>query len=163
NSVTGTGGGIARVSGGAGNITITNSIVSGNSSFIAPDIFASQTTTTLANFSAIGSSDGFTMDAASANNLPFGANLLLGSLANNGINMSTVIGNNSAVRVLGPDGFNVPATYVSANDSTNGTPRTVTYSFTPPGGAWDALDIGNYILFMQTGQVKDLDGNAVPA
>src|SRR5205823_4079023 len=84
NSVTGTGGGIARVSGGAGNITITNSIVSGNSSFIAPDIFASQTTTTLANFSAIGSSDGFTMDAASANNLPFGANLLLGSLANNG-------------------------------------------------------------------------------
>src|SRR5258706_189284 len=46
--------------------------------------------------------------------------------ANNGINMSTVIGNNSAVRVLGPDGFNVPATYVSVNDSTNGTPRTIT-------------------------------------
>src|SRR5258706_4225721 len=83
--------------------------------------------------------------------------------ANNGINMATVIGNNSAVRVLGPDGFNVPATYVSANDSTNGTPRTVTYSFTPPGGAWDALYIGNYIIFMQTGQVKYLDGNAEPA
>ena len=36
------------------------------------------------NYSAIGSSAGFTMSASSGNNLPFGANLLLGPLADNG-------------------------------------------------------------------------------
>src|SRR6185295_19402456 len=37
-----------------------------------------------ANFSAIGSNVGFTLSGSSGNNLPFGTNLLLGPLANNG-------------------------------------------------------------------------------
>ena len=38
--------------------------------------------------------------------------------------MLFVIGNNNAIRVTGPGGFSAPATYVSINLSTNGTPRT---------------------------------------
>ena len=53
------------------------------------------------------------------------------------INVASVINNNIAVRVTGPGGFNQSATFVSINNSTNGTPRTATYSITAPGGTFD--------------------------
>ncbi|HVK08515.1 MAG TPA: choice-of-anchor Q domain-containing protein, partial [Gemmataceae bacterium] len=80
-----------------------------------------------------------------------------------GIDVSTLIDNSAAVRVGGPSGFDVPATYVSIDTATSGSPRTVTYSFTPPGGAWDPTDGGTYPVRVQAGAVKDVDGNAIPA
>ena len=64
-------------------MNIINSIVSGNTHPFAPDITTTDPTINV-NYSAIGSSAGFTMSASSGNNLPFGANLLLGPLADNG-------------------------------------------------------------------------------
>jgi hypothetical protein len=61
-------------------VSILSSIVSGNFANAAPDI--ANTATTTVNFSAIGSSDGFTLTGA--NNLPFGTNLKLAPLAFNG-------------------------------------------------------------------------------
>ena len=80
-----------------------------------------------------------------------------------GINVASVIGNNAAVRVTGPGGFDVPATFVSIDNPSNGSPRTATYSITPPGGSWDAVEGGNFSVNVQTGQVADQDGNFVPA
>ena len=41
---------------------------------------------------------------------------------------------------------------------------TVEYTFTPPGGTWNAPDNGTYVVVMQASQVFDTDGpNAVPA
>jgi predicted outer membrane repeat protein len=77
------GGGIFRGSILNNTLTLTNSIVSGNYSPVAPDIKTDSLTTTHANFSAIGSATGFTL-AAGGNNLPFGANLKLAPLASNG-------------------------------------------------------------------------------
>lgn len=75
------GGGIGRPSGNA-TITIQSSIVSGNSHPVAPDI--GSTGTVNVNFSAIGSAAGFTPSGTSGNNLPFGTDLKLGPLSNNG-------------------------------------------------------------------------------
>jgi hypothetical protein len=63
-------------------ITIISSIVSGNTNSLAPDIISGGTVNV--NFSAAGSATGFTPSATSGNNLPFGANLNLQPLANNG-------------------------------------------------------------------------------
>ena len=77
------GGGISRVSIYPATLNITNSIVSGNSNPLTPDILTTNTTTNV-RYSAIGSAAGFTLSPASSHNLRFGANLLLGALANNG-------------------------------------------------------------------------------
>jgi hypothetical protein len=81
---------------------------------------------------------------------------------NNGIDVSTLIDNNDAVHVSFPSGLDVPATYVSIDDPTNGTPRTVTYSFTPPGGSWNNVDDGDYSVRLRGNQVADIDGNFIP-
>lgn len=73
---------------------------------------------------------------------------------------------NNDIRVVGPAGFNVPATLVTAGAdraTTSGTARTATYRITPPGGAWDLTDAGTYRIQMQANQVRDINGNAVPA
>ncbi len=72
------GGGITRTFGN-GAITVVSSIVSGNTA-PSPDISSGGTVNV--NFSAIGSSTGFTLTGG--NNVPFGTNLMLGSLASNG-------------------------------------------------------------------------------
>lgn len=82
---------------------------------------------------------------------------------NKGIDVSSVIGNNNAIRVTGPNGFDVPATYVSISAGTNGTPRTATYTITAPGGAFDGFDNGTYSIVVQANQVKDIDNTFVPA
>ncbi|HTK76939.1 MAG TPA: choice-of-anchor Q domain-containing protein, partial [Gemmataceae bacterium] len=64
-------------------LTITSSIISGNVGTVGPDVNARIAQTT-ATRSAIGNSNGFTLTPASGNNLPYGDNLLLGPLADNG-------------------------------------------------------------------------------
>jgi hypothetical protein len=77
------------------------------------------------------------------------------------INVAT-LGSND-VRVTGPNGFDTLATFVGVDNNINGTPRKATYRITPPGGSWDAPDSGTYTLTLQTGQVLDTSGAAVPA
>ena len=61
--------------------TLRNTIVSGNINDNSPDINAFQVNV---NFSAVGSPDGWTPSASSGNNLPFGTDLQLGPLQDNG-------------------------------------------------------------------------------
>lgn len=67
---------------------------------------------------------------------------------------------NGNMRVTGPGGFDVPASFVSVDTNSDGTPRVATYSITPPGGSWDNADIGAYSVVLQSGQVLDTAGNA---
>ncbi|MCT7974589.1 Calx-beta domain-containing protein [Laspinema olomoucense] len=69
----------------------------------------------------------------------------------------------SDIQVTGPNGFNTLATLVSVNSSENGTPRTVTYEMTTPGGTWDSGDNGTYAIALLGNQVFDTSGNTVPA
>jgi hypothetical protein len=69
----------------------------------------------------------------------------------------------SDVRVSGPGGFSQLATLVAANPATDGSPRSVTYQITPPGGAWDSADGGTYTVALEANQVHDTAGNPVAA
>jgi hypothetical protein len=69
----------------------------------------------------------------------------------------------SDIRVTGPGGFDQPATLVSVTPAGSGTPRTVTYQISAPGGAWDNADNGTYTVVIQANQVKDTAGNPVAA
>jgi hypothetical protein len=66
---------------------------------------------------------------------------------------------NNDIRVTGPGGFNVAATFVSY--SGGGGSVNATYSIIPPGGSWDAADNGTYTVVMQANQVFDGLGNPV--
>ncbi|WP_445247359.1 FG-GAP-like repeat-containing protein, partial [Microcoleus sp. OTE_8_concoct_300] len=73
-----------------------------------------------------------------------------------GVDVSSL--DNSDV-VVNWSGGAIPATFVSVDTNSNGTPRTATYSFTPPGGSWDNADNGTYTVNLQASQVKDAVGN----
>jgi len=73
-----------------------------------------------------------------------------------GVDVSSL--DNSDV-VVNWSGGTIPATFVSVDINSNGTPRTATYSFTPPGGIWDNADNGTYTVNLQASQVKDAVGN----
>ncbi|HEV8293510.1 MAG TPA: choice-of-anchor Q domain-containing protein, partial [Tepidisphaeraceae bacterium] len=86
--------GTANGQGGGGLATsqflyVHNSVVSGNSNFNAPDILS--TLQTEVRFSAIGNSKGFTVGQTSGNNLPYGTNLKLGPIADNGGSTLTML------------------------------------------------------------------------
>jgi parallel beta-helix repeat protein len=67
------------------------------------------------------------------------------------------------VRVTGPNNFNQLASFVAVDTAGDGSPRTVTYRISAPGGTWDSADNGAYTLAIEPGQVTDTSGNAVPA
>jgi glucose/arabinose dehydrogenase len=69
--------------------------------------------------------------------------------------------NNQDIRVTGPNSFNQLATFVSVTPTGNGTPRTATYQFTPPGGSWNTADNGTYTIAMEPSQVSDTSNNFV--
>ena len=69
----------------------------------------------------------------------------------------------SNITVTGPNGFSAAATLVGVDVSSNGTPRTATYSTTPPGGAWASSADGQYVINVQPNQILDTAGNAVTA
>lgn len=76
---------------------------------------------------------------------------------NAGINVSSL---NTGDIVVSRSGFSQTATFVSVDVSSNGTPRTATYSITPPGGSWDSSDNGSYSIALQASQVTDTSANA---
>src|SRR5205823_4590493 len=63
------------------------------------------------------------------------------------INVSTLNGTN--VRVTGPNGFSATATFVAVDATTNGSPRTATYSIAPPGANWTVAADGAYTVAVQ--------------
>jgi hypothetical protein len=69
---------------------------------------------------------------------------------------------NGNVRVTGPGGFDVGATFYDVDDYLNGPSRAAQYYFVPPGGSWDSNDDGMYTVTLQPG-VADSVGNAVGA
>lgn len=73
------------------------------------------------------------------------------------VDVSTVDGND--VRVLGPNGYNRAAQFVSLNNATDGTPRVATYTIQPATNAvWSHTDNGVYTIVLQTNQVGDTEG-----
>jgi len=77
------------------------------------------------------------------------------------INVGTIDVND--ITITAPDGITkLPITAVAVDINTNGSPRVATYTFTVPGGSWNAPDNGVYTVAMVAGQVLDTDGpNAV--
>jgi hypothetical protein len=78
------GGGLFIINTFTGVTTLRNSIVSGNTNVNAPDILSPGASAVNVNFCAVGSALGWTPSGTSGNNLPFGTNLQLGPLQNNG-------------------------------------------------------------------------------
>ena len=73
-----------------------------------------------------------------------------------GVDAST-FGNDDLV-VVGPNNVTLPVTFVSATPAGNGTPRTATYTFVPPGGSWDPADTGTYTVKVGPGPVGNTLG-----
>jgi len=78
---------------------------------------------------------------------------------NYGIDISSLDDND--IRISAPGGFDVPATFVSVDNASHGSPRVATYRFSAPGGFFDASDNNTYTATIQAGQVLDINGNAV--
>src|SRR5262249_16713865 len=70
------------------------------------------------------------------------------------LDMTTIIGNDNAIRVIGPGGFNVPAHFISIDDPTPGLHRTATYQIAAPDGFFDPNDTGTYSVVVQVNQIK---------
>src|SRR5262249_31152885 len=67
------------------------------------------------------------------------------------------------ISVTGPNGFTATPTFVGVDNPTNGSPRTATYQFTPPGGAWANGNGGTYLINIHANQVAGMDRDFVPA
>ncbi|MBX7104674.1 MAG: right-handed parallel beta-helix repeat-containing protein [Gemmataceae bacterium] len=67
------------------------------------------------------------------------------------------------VVITGPGATSVPVTAFSVDVPGNGSPRTVTYTFSIPGGAWDPADNGNYVVSQLAGAVTDVSAIGVTA
>jgi PKD repeat protein len=70
--------------------------------------------------------------------------------------------NSSDILVSGPNGFSQIASLDGIADGENGE-KIATYSISPPGGAWDPADSGQYQIALRAGQVSDAGGNTAPA
>ncbi len=64
--------------------------------------------------------------------------------------------------ITGPNGYSANARFLYADGTFNGSPRTVTYSVSAPGGSWDAGDNGTYNVSVSKYAVYDTTGNDVP-
>jgi len=78
-----------------------------------------------------------------------------------GINLATL--GTGDVRVTGPGGFDVLATFTGSTPGPHPGETVAGYTFAPPGGSWDAGDNGNYVVALEAGQVQDTAGNLVAA
>jgi hypothetical protein len=78
------------------------------------------------------------------------------------VDVSTVDAND--LRVTGPNDYDQAARLVALDATTDGTPRTATYAADPPAGdVWSPNDNGTYTVWMQAGQVGDVEGAWVAA
>ncbi len=82
---------------------------------------------------------------------------------NVGINVSSI--SIADITILDPLANQQVITGAIASPNTNGTPRTVTYTFTPPGGTWNVADNGSYTVQINANEVFDTDPapQSVPA
>ncbi|MCU0748473.1 MAG: M12 family metallo-peptidase [Akkermansiaceae bacterium] len=81
---------------------------------------------------------------------------------NSAISVASIDSND--ILVTGPGSYSQLAQRVSININTNGSPRTATYSITPPGGTtWASNHNGTYTIAMRASQVVDTEGAFVPA
>lgn len=82
-------------------------------------------------------------------------------LINYGDNVALNVGSfdNNDIRITGPNGCNEVAKFISSSMNFNGSPRTVTYEITPPGGAWDYADAGQYFIKSEAWQIEDINKN----
>lgn len=76
---------------------------------------------------------------------------------NNAVNISTLDSND--IRVIGPNGFNQLASFVSVDSTSNGSPTIATYSINAPGDIWNATNNGSYTITLEANQVSDINGN----
>jgi len=67
---------------------------------------------------------------------------------------------NGDLVITGPDGATITPTFYDIDEHTDGTVRTATFWFIPPGGAWDYLDNGTYRIELTAGAVRDVLYNA---
>jgi Ca2+-binding RTX toxin-like protein len=78
-----------------------------------------------------------------------------------GIDVSSIDADDVNVR----DPSNTPLTVISGVETPttgmDGSPRTATYTVTPPGGSWDSEDIGTYAIELVGGQVLNIFGAPV--
>ncbi|MHB1036890.1 MAG: NBR1-Ig-like domain-containing protein [Pirellulales bacterium] len=77
------------------------------------------------------------------------------------LDVSTLDSND--IVVTGPNGYRQLATFLSVDNTNNGTPRTATYQVTAAGGTWDPADNGAYNLTVQSGEVGDSSGKYMAA
>jgi parallel beta-helix repeat protein len=103
------GGGIANSRGGAGVITVQNSIVAGNTNAASPNLMTTGLSTASLNFSAVDNLAGFTLADTSGNNVTGSfASFNLGPLQDNGGPTQTIIPGAGPLTDAGSNGL-VPA------------------------------------------------------
>jgi hypothetical protein len=65
------------------------------------------------------------------------------------------------IQVTGPNGFVQTAAFYGVDVNANGPIRDVTYFVSAPGGRWDFLENGTYVIHVDADQVFDVAGNPV--
>ncbi len=65
------------------------------------------------------------------------------------------------VHVVGPNGFDEAAILTGMNVAADAKSAVATYSITPPGGQWNSMDDGAYVVRVGAGQVRNNQGVAV--
>lgn len=82
---------------------------------------------------------------------------------NLGIDVSSLQSSSVSVVPPGGSGTSLPVSFVSIDDSSNGSPRIVTYRLSAPSGSWTASDNGSYTVHIGAGNVHDTTGNPIAA
>lgn len=78
---------------------------------------------------------------------------------NQGLDVSTLDGHDLVVTRISGLGGSYSAELASVTPVSNGSPRSVVYRMTAPGGTWDVYDSGWYQISLSSGQVADTAGN----
>ncbi|QOV90286.1 hypothetical protein [Humisphaera borealis] len=76
----------------------------------------------------------------------------------NGVSFASI--DTGDITITGGGAAGLTVTGASASPGADGSPMTVTYTFTPPGGSFDAADNDTYTISLVAGQVLDTLGNA---
>ncbi|HEY6227087.1 MAG TPA: hypothetical protein VI282_08200, partial [Verrucomicrobiae bacterium] len=63
--------------------------------------------------------------------------------------------------VLGPNGFSNIVQFAGVDITTDGTPRTATYTLNAPVDVWSSTNNGTYEVFLAAGEVTDTSNNAI--
>lgn len=80
---------------------------------------------------------------------------------NNGLDIASLANTNFVV--TGPNGYSQPATFVSVDVGSNGSPRVATFTVPAPAFGWSAVTSGTYNINLQDSQIRDTSGNYTAA